>query len=184
MSIRHVGRRVVVSLAATAAAGSFAALAFSSPAGAAGPSSGTIVPGSAQPGPFTPGTPFDSGQTINVSFRPTRPSPSPTTRPLINIVECSAPNGVVPTQPSACDGNTIQGDTILRQVTGRSTYAATPCTPLPNAISLGEGRAARPVGTPRPQSASSTSGTTRTTSRSRICGRSHSSSTPTGRHWR
>ena len=40
MSVRHVARRVVISVAATAAAGTFAALAFTSPASAAPPASG------------------------------------------------------------------------------------------------------------------------------------------------
>ena len=67
MSIRHVARRVAISIAATAAAGSFAALAFSAPAGATGPSSGAIVPGSAQcSATCGAGIPFDSGQNINV----------------------------------------------------------------------------------------------------------------------
>ena len=66
MSIRHCAQRVLVAIAATAALGGFGALAFSSAAGATGPSSGSIVPNAAQPtGNYTPG-PFSSGQNINV----------------------------------------------------------------------------------------------------------------------
>ena len=34
----------------------------------------------------------------------------------INVVECAAPNGVVPT-PRSCDGNTIQGVTLTPTAT-------------------------------------------------------------------
>jgi hypothetical protein len=123
MSIRHVARRVVVSIAATAAAGSIAALAFSSPAGAAGPASGSVVPGSAQPvAPFATGKPFSSGQNINIVIPANSAFASPNNTTADNVVECSAPNGVVPTQTSACDGNTVQGGTILPAADGSFTY--------------------------------------------------------------
>ena len=59
---------------------------------------------------------------------------------------------------------------------GSFTYDNYPVYALPDSVSLGEGSSGPHVVTPRPPSASSTSGTTRTTSPSRTCGRSRSSS--------
>jgi hypothetical protein len=140
MSVRHVARRVVVSIAATAAVGTFAALALSSPAGATGPASGSIVPGSAVPvAPFTAGAPFDSGQNINVVIPTNAAFAAPDNTHGVNIVECSAPNGVIPTLPSACDGNTIQGNTILPNADGSFTYQSYTVYALPDSPTLGEG---------------------------------------------
>jgi hypothetical protein len=131
MSIRHVARRVAVSLAATAAAGAFAALALSSPAGAAGPASGSIVPGSAQAvAPYTAGKPFSSGQNINVVIPANSAFAGSSAN--INIVECAAPNGVVPSDPSNCDGNTIQGNTIIPNADGSFTYTGYTVYALPD----------------------------------------------------
>jgi hypothetical protein len=122
MPFRHVARRVALSLVSTAAAGAFAVFAFSGPAGAAGPNSGDVVPNAAQPqGTVTAGTPFSSGQQITVTV----PSNSLfVASNSIHIVECAAPNGVVPSVTSACDGNTIQGDTIHPLANGSFTYTA------------------------------------------------------------
>jgi len=135
MSLRIAARRVVASVAATAAAGTLALVAFSAPAGAT--ASGDIVPGAASPiAPYTAGTPFDSGQNINIVV------PANTafagSHLAINVVECAAPNGVVPTQSSACDGLTIQGNTILPNADGSFTYPGYTVYALPNSISLGE----------------------------------------------
>ena len=135
MSLRIAARRVVASVAATAAAGTLALVAFSAPAGAT--ASGDIVPGAASPiAPYTAGTPFDSGQNINIVV------PANTafagSHLAINVVECAAPNGVVPTQSSACDGLTIQGSTILPNADGSFTYPGYTVYALPNSISLGE----------------------------------------------
>lgn len=139
MSLRHLAGRIGASVAATAAAGTFAALAFAaSPAGAAEPSSGDVVPNTAQPqGSFTPG-PFDSGQTINVVV-PANNAFAGATHTGINILMCSAPNGVVPTSPSACDGNTIQGDTIFPNADGSFSYGNYQVFALPDSQTLGEG---------------------------------------------
>jgi hypothetical protein len=125
-----------------------ASLGFGQLAGATGPANGTIVPGSAAAvAPFTAGTPFSSGQQINVVI------PANSNFQVgqnINIVECAAPGGVVPTDPSACDGLTIQGPTVpvdadgsvnFQSETGQlySVYA------LPDAISLGEPPNATPI---------------------------------------
>ena len=139
MSIRHVVRRVGVAIAATAAAGSFAALAFASPAGAQ-PASGDIVPGSAQPsGPVNAGTPFSSGQSINVVIPANSAFAAPDNTANVNIVECAAPNGVVPSNPVACDGNTIQGSTIIPNADGSFNYPGYQVYALPDSVTLGEG---------------------------------------------
>jgi hypothetical protein len=104
MSVRHVAKRVAVSAAAAAATGTFALLAFAGPAGATGPASGSQLSNGAVPqGTFAPG-PFDSGQVIDLSVPANSIFVSTT---AVKAVECAAPNGVIPTSTSACDGNTI-----------------------------------------------------------------------------
>jgi hypothetical protein len=89
-------------------------------AGAAGPNSGDTVPGAAAAvSPFTAGTPFSSGQNINVVV-PANTIFSPNTN--INIVECAAPGGVVPTDPGNCDGNTINGPTLKPNADGSINF--------------------------------------------------------------
>jgi hypothetical protein len=131
MSVRHAARRVVVSLAATAAAGAFAAMAFSAPAGAVEPGNGQSIPGSAQAvAPFTAGTPFSSGQNINVVV-PANTAFAGTSSAL-NVVECAAPNGVIPTDVTQCDGDTIQGNTIIPNADGSFSYNAYTVYALPD----------------------------------------------------
>jgi len=138
MSVRHVVRRVAVSIAATAAAGTFAALAFTAPASAAPPTNGQSVPNSAQcSASCGVGVPFDSGQNINVVVPANGVFTSTTT--AIHIVECSAPNGVIPTLTSACDGNTINLNTAFPTATGAFTYNGFTVYALPDSVSLGEG---------------------------------------------
>ncbi|HXN61695.1 MAG TPA: hypothetical protein VN886_14720, partial [Acidimicrobiales bacterium] len=86
MSFRNVARRVIASVAATAAAGAVVALTFASPAGADIPNN-SIVPDSAQAqSPFNSGTPFDSGQGIDVVV----PANSLfTSNETISVEECS-----------------------------------------------------------------------------------------------
>ena len=91
-------------------------------AGAAGPNSGDTVPGAAAAvTPFTAGTPFSSGQNINVVV-PANGLFLPTTN--VNIVECAAPGGVVPTDPASCDGNTINGPTLKPNADGSVNFQA------------------------------------------------------------
>jgi hypothetical protein len=119
MPVRHLFRRVATLGAAVALTGTVAALAFASPAFATGPTAGSEVPGSALPiGTATPG-PFSSGQVIQIQI----PANS-TLTPLagIFIEECAAPGGVAPTMSSACDGNTIQGDSIFAASNGSVSY--------------------------------------------------------------
>ena len=137
MSLRHLTRQIATSVAATAAVVA-AVLAVAAPAGAA-ISNGGQVPGAATPqAPYTAGQPFDSGQTITVSLPANSVFGPGNNTGHINIVECSAPNGVLPTNTSSCDGLTIQGDTILPATDGSFTYSAYTIYALPDSVSLGE----------------------------------------------
>ena len=120
MTIRHVTRRVVTFSAAVAMTGTVVTARLSprrrSPRDLR---PGSEVPGSALPiGTFTAG-PFASGQVIEVKI-PANSTLTPGAG--INIVECAAPGGVAPTTPSACDGNTIQGDTVFVGTDGSVDY--------------------------------------------------------------
>ena len=144
------GRRRRTRRALVSVAGAVLALGLASPAFAAsGPRAGTKVPGSTVPiGRYSTGAPFSSGQVIQVKI----PANS-TLRPGagIRIVECAAPRGVVPTDPSACDGTTIQGDTVLVNANGSVDYTRTKVTSgytvyaLPDFHSLGESKDGLPV---------------------------------------
>jgi hypothetical protein len=72
-------------------------------------------------GPYTVGAPFASGQNVNVVVPANRVLPANTS---VNIVECSAPDGVIPANPTACDGNTIQGPTVLPNPDGSINLSA------------------------------------------------------------
>jgi hypothetical protein len=140
MSFRQAARRVAISLAAVSAAGAFSLATLTSPAGAAAPTEGTSGPYAVAVSPFTAGDAYSSGQSINVivpanSFFVSTSS--------VNIVECAAPNGVLPTLPSECDGNTIQGNTILPNTDGSinlqtQNYGLYQVFALPDSITLGE----------------------------------------------
>jgi hypothetical protein len=107
-------------------------LAFASPAGASGLSSGDEVPGTA-------GAVFSSGQTINVVVPDNSPFAAPNNNVAVNVVECSAPNGVIPADPTTCDGNTIQGGTFSPNPDGSFTYTGYPVYALPDSFTLQEG---------------------------------------------
>ena len=142
MSIRQAARRVVIVSTALSAAAAFTVLSLSAPAGATTPTTGSSVPNSAVPvGTVTPGTPFSSGQGINVVI-PANSVFSDTTN--LAIEECAAPNGVIPTLPSACDGNTINGPTIKSNADGSVNFQTETGSlytvyALPDSVSLGEG---------------------------------------------
>ena len=118
-----------------------AALLISGSAGATGPTSGSTLPNAITPTTtFATGTPYASGQVVNITV-PANAIFSPTLN--LNIVECEAPGGAVPTDPSLCDGSTIQGPSLkphndgsvdLHAQTGSdyTLYA------LPDSFSLGE----------------------------------------------
>jgi hypothetical protein len=146
MSVRHVARRVALSLAATAVVGAFATTAFVAPtavpAGAttACAASGDECLTAAQPvGTVAAHTPFSSGQLINVVIPANSAFASPDNTAAINLLECAAPNGVIPTLTTACDGNTIQGPTVTANANGSFTLTGYTVYALPDSVSLGEG---------------------------------------------
>src|ERR1700722_11724654 len=118
-----------------------AAIGAISLSGAAAPAQGASGPYAVAVSPFTANTPYASGQMINVVV-PANSLFLPTSG--VNILECSAPDGVLPPQPQDCDGNTIQTSKILPasdgsinlQTQGDGLYEV---FALPDSISLGEG---------------------------------------------
>ena len=140
MSIRQAARRVAITLAAVSAAGAFSLATLTSPAGATTPTEGASGPYAVAVSPFTAGDAYSSGQQINVVVPANSLFVSTTN---VNIVECAAPNGVLPTLPNECDGNTIQGPTILPNTDGSINLQAEgdglyQVFALPDSISLGE----------------------------------------------
>jgi hypothetical protein len=125
MSIRNVRAKLVTVVATAVLAGTIAGLTFVSPSFASGPANGTQVPNSALPiGTYTAGTPFSSGQIIQVSI-PANSNLTPGAR--VNILECADPGGTaenLPTGISSCDGNTVQGDTVLVNSNGSVSYSS------------------------------------------------------------
>lgn len=92
----------------------------------------------------TPGGPLHNGQAINVSVGPNSLF---TPHSRVNILECADPGGSVaklPTDDSTCDGNTIQGDTILVGTDGSFSEAGYTVFQLPSA-ELGEQAEGQPV---------------------------------------
>ena len=88
MSIRNASRKLATVLATTVLAGTVAGLT-AAPAFASGPANGTQVPSSAVPvGSFTRGTPFSSGQNIEVTI-PANSDLQPGLK--VNILECARP---------------------------------------------------------------------------------------------
>jgi hypothetical protein len=90
-------------------------------------------------GTVTAGTPFSSGQTINIVIPANSAFASPDNTSAIEILECSAPNGVIPTLTTACDGNTVQGPTVTANANGSFTLTGYSVYALPDSVSLGEG---------------------------------------------
>jgi hypothetical protein len=115
MNVRHLARKVGIGAAASACG----LLLF---AGAAGAVTGTVAPINPDPTSgqtITAGTPYSSGQSVKV----TAPAGSglPTGANVV-LVECAAPNGVLPTLPSECDpGNTQSGPSINPAADGSFT---------------------------------------------------------------
>jgi Bacterial Ig-like domain (group 1) len=130
-AVQLVGLALLVVIAAT-----FAAISVSG----ADPAEGASGPYAVAVSPFTANTPYSSGQEINVVV-PANSLFVQTSN--VNIVECAAPNGVLPTLPLECDGNTIQGPTILPNTDGsinlqEQGYGPYQVFALPDSISLGE----------------------------------------------
>ena len=111
------------------------------PAGAANPLQiATVTPAST----FTAGTPFSSGQTVAISV-PANTTLAPVAGSNIVIVECAAPGGVVPTQTSACDPNSVSGDSITPNSDGSLSYSSYQVFSLPNGPEFGESPSGTPV---------------------------------------
>lgn len=94
-------------------------------------------------GTVAAGAPFSSGQDINIVI-PANNTFSSTdglgnNNSNINILECAAPNGVIPTQTAACDGNTIQGPTVIPNPDGSFTLTGYTVFALPDSVLLSEG---------------------------------------------
>jgi hypothetical protein len=92
-----------------------------------------------------PSGPFHDGQTINLSVGPNHVF---TPYSHINFLECADPAGTtnnLPTSESACDGNTIQGPTVLVAADGSFSLTGYELYSLPNTPQLGEGLDNRPV---------------------------------------
>jgi hypothetical protein len=111
-----------------------AVVAMAGAAGAAAPPALTMTPG-----------PYHNGQSINLSVGPNKYF-TPYSR--INIIECADPGGKasnLPTSADSCDGNTIQGTTVLVQPNGSFSERGYQLYALPNATQLGEPSDTRPV---------------------------------------
>ena len=126
-------RRIASAILSTCVVG-IAVAATAGPVGAVAAPTLTITHG-----------PYHDGQLINVSVGPNHYF-KPYSR--INIIECADPGGKaknLPTSILACDGNTIQGNTILVQRDGSFSERGYQVYSLPNAPQLGESADTRPV---------------------------------------
>jgi hypothetical protein len=111
-----------------------AVVGMAGPAGAVAPPALKITPG-----------PYHNGQLINLSVGPNHFF-TPYSR--INIIECADPGGQaknLPISVNGCDGNTIQGVTILVQPNGSWYEHGYQLYALPNASQLGESVDSQPV---------------------------------------
>lgn len=103
------------------------------PAGAVKPPTLEITPG-----------PYSAGQTISISVGPNHYF-KPYSR--INLLECADAGGKsqnLPRDENTCDGNTVQGDTILVARNGSFSEKNYKLYALPNASQLGETADTRP----------------------------------------
>jgi hypothetical protein len=89
--------------------------------------------------------PFHDGERINVSVGPNHYF---TPYSHVNILECADPGGKkahLPTSVASCDGNTIQGNTVLVNKNGSFSENEFEIYALPNKMQLGELSDNRPV---------------------------------------
>ncbi len=89
--------------------------------------------------------PYHDGQLINVSVGPNRFF---TPYSKVNILECADPGGKtknLPTSELSCDGNTVQGDTILVAKNGSFSERGYEIYALPDVRVLGELPTGQPV---------------------------------------
>ncbi len=82
---------------------------------------------------------YTSGQTVNLIVPANSDFAATNHISAIYIFECSAPDGAIPTQTSACDANTVQGTTIAPNADGSFTYDGYQLFALPDSITLAEG---------------------------------------------
>ena len=127
-------RGITLSVLGSAVLAGVAVLPMAGPAGAVGPPALKITPG-----------PYHSEQLINLSVGPNHFF-KPYSR--INIIECADPGGQaknLPISVNGCDGNTIQGVTVLVQPDGSWYEHGYQLYELPNAPQLGENADSQPV---------------------------------------
>jgi hypothetical protein len=152
MSARHLARMAAASLVTLTAAGAISVLGFATTSGANTTCSGTYTSGCTVTGMTVPGetyaagTPFSSGQQINIVIPANSVLPSDTE---LDVVECASPGGVDPTDPSTCDGNTINPNSLQTNGDGSVNYDSYAGSyyqmfALPNA-GLGESSDGQPV---------------------------------------
>jgi hypothetical protein len=145
MLIRAVPRRLAVLGLAAAVTGAMALVAYAPSAFAGSITQGSQVPNSALPeGAYHNGA-FSSGQNIEIQV----PANSVLTPGAsVNILECADPGGTVandPTSDSQCDGNTIQGSTVIVNSDGSVFYQPYTVYALPDQQNLGEAPTDTPV---------------------------------------
>lgn len=146
MKFRHATRAVAASAAAFAFAG-LGALAVSGTAGATvGTASGDQNATAAATTTVTPGTPFSTGQIISVTVpaNPLFDAGGINTGTNLEVAECAAPNGVLPTLASECQPDSLDGDTINPNTDGSVSYTNYTAWQLPNTL-LGESASDTPV---------------------------------------
>jgi hypothetical protein len=147
MIFRNAARAVATG-AAVVCVGALSTVAFSGVAGAltsGGSVTNAIIATNPDPtsgNSITPGTPFQSGQTVEVTV-PANTVFNPATNVVIG--ECAAPNGVIPTLTSACDVSTSLGASIFPASDGSIDDTSVVIYALPDVPSLGES----PTGTPK-----------------------------------
>jgi hypothetical protein len=94
----------------------------------------------------TPGTPFSTGQIISVTVpaNPLFDAGGINTGTNLEVAECAAPNGVLPTLASECQPDSLDGDTINPNTDGSVSYTNYTAWQLPNTL-LGESASDTPV---------------------------------------
>jgi len=132
--IAGIGRRHIASTVTGGLLAGVSIVGVTGTAGATAPPALTITPG-----------PYHNGQSINLSVGPNKFF-TPYSR--VNVIECGDPGGKsrnLPTSVSACDGNTIQGNTILVKSDGSFSERGYTVYLLPNTTQLGETSDSRPI---------------------------------------
>ncbi len=131
--VKQLWRRVASCIVGSAMAAT-AVVGAASSAGAVAAPTLTITPG-----------PYHNDQAISVSVGANHFF-TPYSR--INIIECADPGGTTRNRPvsvATCDGNTIQGNTILVHPNGSFSERGYQLFALPNRSQLGEQSDTRPV---------------------------------------